>query len=58
MRGVACLAVTLLAAGLSVGPLAPRGLAGDEAGLLTRLGTEGTHFTVNGKPIFLFGVSY
>ncbi|HEX5272297.1 MAG TPA: cellulase family glycosylhydrolase, partial [Gemmataceae bacterium] len=58
MRGAACLAATLLAAGLSVGPLAPRGLAGGETKSVTRLGTDGTRFTVNDKPAFLFGVSY
>src|SRR5262249_47480480 len=58
MRGAACLAATLLAAGLSVGPLTTRGLAGDGTGPVTRLGTDGTRFTVNGRPAFLFGVSY
>jgi hypothetical protein len=58
MRGAACLAATLLVACLSVGPLAPRGLAGDGAGPVTRLGTDGTRFTVNGRPAFLLGVSY
>jgi hypothetical protein len=58
MRGAACLAATLLAAGLSVGPLSTRGLAGDGAGPVTRLGTDGTRFTVNDRPAFLFGVSY
>jgi hypothetical protein len=58
MRCAACLAFTLLAAGLSVGPLAPRGLAGGETQSVTRLGTDGARFTVNDKPAFLFGVSY
>ena len=58
MRGAACLTATLLAAGLSVGPFAPRGLAGDGTGPVTRLGTDGTRFTVNGRPVFLFGASY
>ncbi len=58
MRSAVCLAATLLAACLSVGPLATRGLAGDETGPVTRLGTDGTRFTLNGKPTFLFGVSY
>jgi len=38
MKGAACLAATLLAAGLSVGPLATRGLAGGGTGPVTRLG--------------------
>jgi hypothetical protein len=47
----------LLAAGLSFGPPA-RGLSGGGTRLVTRLGTDGTRFTVNDKPAFLFGVSY
>jgi hypothetical protein len=58
MRGAACLAANLLAAGLSVGPLAARGLAGGGTEPVTRLGTDGTRFTVNDRPAFLFGVSY
>ena len=58
MRNVVCLAVILLAAGLSVGPLATRGLAGGETKSVTRLGTDGTRFTVDGRPAFLFGASY
>src|SRR5262249_41478580 len=58
MKGATWLAATLLAAGLSVGPLATRGLAGEGTGPVTRLGTDGTRFTVNGRPAFLFGVSY
>jgi outer membrane protein assembly factor BamB len=58
MRGATCLTATLLATGLSFGPLAPRGLAGGGTEPVTRLGTDGTRFTVNGRPAFLFGVSY
>jgi hypothetical protein len=58
MKGTACLAATLLAAGLSVGPLATRGLAGGGTKPVTRLGADGTRFTVNDRPAFLFGVSY
>ena len=58
MRGVAWLAATLLAAGLSFGPLAPYCVAGGGTEPVTRLGTDGTRFTVNGRPVFLFGVSY
>src|SRR6516164_9543114 len=58
MRGAACLAATLLAAGLSVAPLSTRGLAGYGAGPVTRRGTVGTRFTVKDGPAFLFGVSY
>jgi hypothetical protein len=58
MRGASCFAATLLAAFLSFGPLATRGLAGDGTGPVTRVGTDGTRFAVNGKPVFLFGVSY
>ncbi len=58
MRGAARLAATLLAAGIVLGPLAPRGLAGGGTGPVTRLGADGTHFLVNGRPAFLFGVSY
>jgi hypothetical protein len=52
------LTTTLLATGLCVGPLATRGLAGSGTEPVTRLGTDGTHFTVNGTQVFLFGVSY
>jgi outer membrane protein assembly factor BamB len=55
MRGASCLAATLLAVGLS---LATRGLAGESAGSVTRLGIDGTRFTVGGRPAFLLGVSY
>jgi hypothetical protein len=58
MRGVTWLAPTLLVAGLSFGPLAPRSLAGGGTEPVTRLGTDGTRFTVNDRPVFLFGVSY
>jgi hypothetical protein len=58
MRGASCLAATLLAVGLSFGPLATRGLAGGGTKPDTRLGTDSTRFTVNGRPAFLFGVSY
>src|SRR5262249_44218423 len=58
MKGAACLAATLIAAGLSVGPLAPRGLPGGETKSVTRLGTDGARFPGNDKPAFLFGVSY
>jgi hypothetical protein len=58
MRAAACLAATLLAAGLSFGPFVTRGLAGGGTEPVTRLGTDGTRFTVNGRPAFLFGVSY
>jgi hypothetical protein len=58
MRGAACLAAPLLAAGLSSGPRATRGLAEGGTEPVTRLGTDGTRFTVNGRPAFLFGVSY
>jgi hypothetical protein len=58
MRGAACLAATLLAAGLAVGPIATRGLAGGGTEPVTGLGTDGTRFTVNGRPAFLFGISY
>src|SRR5262249_52671260 len=53
-----CLGASLLAACLAVGPLATRGLAGDGSQPVTRLGTDGTRFTVNDRPAFLFGVSY
>jgi outer membrane protein assembly factor BamB len=33
-------------------------LAGSETAPATRLGADGTHFTVNGRRAFLFGVSY
>jgi hypothetical protein len=58
MRGASCLAATLLAACLFIGPLGTRGLAGDGTQPVTRLGTDGTRFTVNDRPAFLFGVSY
>src|SRR5262245_44967924 len=58
MNDASCLAATLLAAGLSAGPLATRGLAGGGTESVTRLGTDGARFTVNGRPAFLFGVSY
>src|SRR5262245_32145954 len=58
MRGVACLAAILLADSLFLGPFATRGLAADGTESVTRLGTDGTRFTVNGRPAFLFGVSY
>ncbi len=58
MRGAVCLAATLLAAGLATGPPAPRGLAGGATGPVTRLGADGTRFTLIGRPAFLFGVSY
>jgi len=32
--------------------------AATSAGAKTRLGVEGTHFTINGKPTFLVGISY
>src|SRR5690242_9751732 len=58
MKSARCLAAALLAAGLSIGPLATRGLAGGGTEPVTRLGTDGTRFTVNGRRAFLFGVSY
>jgi hypothetical protein len=58
MRGAACLAATLLAACLSVGPLSTRVPAGGGTGPGTSLGADGTRFTVNDRPAFLFGVSY
>ena len=58
MRRAPYLAATLLAAGLSVGALATQGLAKGGTEPATRLGTDGTRFTVNGRPAFLFGVSY
>src|SRR5262249_38611930 len=58
MRRAPYLAATLLAAGLSVGALATQGLAKCGTEPATRLGTDGTRFTVNGRPAFLFGVSY
>ena len=51
MRGAACLAATLLAAGLSVGPLAARGLAGGRTEPVTRLGIDGQLVT-RGDPRF------
>jgi hypothetical protein len=58
MNGSTCCAATLLVAGLSVGPLATRGLAGGGTEPVTRLGADGTRFVVNDRPTFLFGVSY
>jgi aryl-phospho-beta-D-glucosidase BglC (GH1 family) len=52
------LTTALLVAGLCVGPLATRGLAGSGTEPVTRLGTDSRHFTVNGTRAFLFGVSY
>jgi hypothetical protein len=52
MRGAPCLAVTLFAL------LAACGLAEGHTGSATRLGIDGAHFTINGRPAFLFGVSY
>src|SRR5690348_9760066 len=56
MRGTSCVAGALFAVALSLGPLAARGLA--EGRAATRLGSDGTRFTINGKRAFLFGVSY
>jgi hypothetical protein len=58
MRGAVCLITILLAACHFVGPLATRGLAGGRSELVTRLGADGTRFTINGRPVFLFGASY
>ena len=58
MRDASCLAATLLAACLSVGPLSARGLAGDGTGPVTRLSADGVRFTVNGRPPILCGVRY
>ena len=58
VRGASCLAATLLTLAMPFGPLATRDLA--EGGIQpgTRLGIDRTHFTVNDRPTFLFGVSY
>jgi hypothetical protein len=53
MRGACCLAVALAAPGL---PLCPA--AEGAAPPATRLGTRGTRFTINGRPAFLYGISY
>jgi hypothetical protein len=58
LKGGPCLIATLLAAGLSIGPLATRGPAGGGTEPGTSLGTNGTRFTVNDRPTFLFGLSY
>ena len=58
MRGARCLAATLLILAPSVGPLGGRVAAEGGTGPVTRLATDGTRFTVNGRPTFLFGVSY
>jgi hypothetical protein len=53
MRGAFCLAVALAAPGLPPGP------AAEQTALpVTRLGTQGTQFTVNGRRAFLYGFSY
>ena len=56
MRGLSCVTAALLAVALSLAPLAARGLA--EGGTATQLGSDGTRFTINGRPAFLFGISY
>src|SRR4051812_14334982 len=57
MRRVPWLAAALLAVALALGRPGERAAAGDEKAV-TRLGTDGTGFTVNDRPAFLFGVSY
>ncbi len=58
MTGTSRLAVALVAAGLCAWSFTPRNLAGSGTVSLTRLGTDGTHFSVNGTRTFLFGASY
>src|SRR5262245_20633429 len=58
MRGASCFTATLLAVTLSPGPLAARGRAERGTEPATRLGSDGTRFTINGRPAFLAGVSY
>jgi hypothetical protein len=58
LRGAVCFATTLLAACHCVGPFAARTLAEGGRRPVTHLGADGTRFTINGKPAFLFGASY
>lgn len=57
-----CAPVRALRAGLvaclACGLLAGTGLSGEPASGGTRLGIEGTRFTINGRPAFLCGISY
>ena len=57
IRGASCLAAVLLTFTPSLGPLTGR-VAAQDGKAVPRLGTDGTRFTVNGRPSFLFGVSY
>jgi outer membrane protein assembly factor BamB len=58
MRCAARLAALVLATAVCFGVPAARSLAGGGTEPGTRLGTDGTRFTVNKRPVFLFGVSY
>jgi hypothetical protein len=58
VRTASYLTATLLTLALSSGPLAPHSRAEDKPKPVTRLGIDRTHFTVNDKSTFLFGVSY
>jgi hypothetical protein len=59
MSVASCFAVTLFfAISLPLGPLTERSAAEGRIEPFTRLGIDGTRFTINDKPAFLLGVSY